>query len=153
MRHKLMLRAVDVNSTSDLSFLYGVLSRRLGEKDTNISHKKLPKYEEHCIFVQARPYLAHYVITDRKLLIGVVYVTRECEIGIWIAPEYRREKIGSWVLETIMRLHREKIKEWKANINPLNETSKAFFSRYGFMLTGTTPEQLTYTRLADATDA
>lgn len=148
MKHRLMLRAVDVDSLADLSFLYSILSRRLAEPWSNISHRELPDYDVHCEFVRQKPYLAHYVVTDHRLLIGAAYLTKLHEIGIWIAPEYRREGVGAWVLHTLMRLHRGDVEDFVANINPQNEASKLFFARNGFRLAAATPEQLIYTRLA-----
>jgi RimJ/RimL family protein N-acetyltransferase len=146
---KLLLRAVDVDSTADLAYLYGVLSRRLDEPGTNLSHKELPGYDQHCAFVQTRPYLAHYLIQDRRTLVGVVYLTPLHEIGIWVAPDHRREGIGDWALLTLMRLHRGKVREWLANVNRENKASQKFFVRHGFRLSIASPEALTYARAGE----
>jgi GNAT superfamily N-acetyltransferase len=127
---ELSLRPVDPQSTADLAFLYAVLSRRLDEPGTNISHASLPPYEEHCAFVRSKPYLGHYVIVADRLNAGAAYMTKGHEIGIWVAPEHRREGIGAWALRAIMRRHRNDY--WRANINAMNAVSRKFFTRHGF---------------------
>ena len=51
------LRAV---SKSDYRFLYNLLKER--DPRANISHKKMPTYNEHVMFVSSRPYSKWYVI-------------------------------------------------------------------------------------------
>jgi RimJ/RimL family protein N-acetyltransferase len=126
----LTLRPVNPDSTADLAYLYAVLSRRLDEPGTNISHASLPPYDEHCKFVRERPYLGHYVLSEKGLNVGVAYMTKAHEIGIWVAPEHRREGIGAWALRAIMRVHRND--HWLANINAMNAASRKFFERHGF---------------------
>jgi GNAT superfamily N-acetyltransferase len=147
---QLALRPVDPQSTADLAFLYAVLSRRLDEPDTNISHASLPPYDEHCKFVRGRPYLGHYVLSEKGLNVGVAYMTKGHEIGLWVAPEHRREGIGAWALRAIMRVHRND--HWLANINAENSRSCDFFARNGFiacqetLIDGTGVKMLTYIR-------
>ena len=45
---------------SDYQFLYDLLLQR--NSDANISHKKMPTYEEHVKFVRSQPYSKWYII-------------------------------------------------------------------------------------------
>ena len=128
---ELTLRPVNPASIADLAYLYAVLSRRLDEKGTNISHQALPTFEDHCTFVRGQPYAGHYVTVDKGLNVGAAYVTKDHEIGLWVAPEHRREGIGAWTLRALMRLHRND--RWLANVNADNTASGAFFLRHGFV--------------------
>lgn len=58
--------------------LYNLLHRR----KYNISHKKMPTFEEHEIFVQNNPYRAWYLIKKENLCVGSVYILRDNCIGI-----------------------------------------------------------------------
>ena len=73
------LRAV---SKSDYRFLYNLLKER--DPRANISHKKMPTYNEHVMFVSSRPYSKWYVILYGANKAGSVYITSQNEIGIFI---------------------------------------------------------------------
>ena len=47
-------------SKSDYRFLYNLLMER--DARANISHKKMPTYNQHVAFVSAKPYSKWYVI-------------------------------------------------------------------------------------------
>ena len=67
---------------SDLRFLFNHLKER--DPKDNISHKKIPTYDEHVKFVLSEPYLKWYIILQKNKKIGSIYLTSQNEIGIFI---------------------------------------------------------------------
>ena len=65
---------------SDYRFLYELLTQR--RQAANISHKKMPTYEEHVKFVRSRPYSKWYIINVNGEKAGSIYLTKQNEIGI-----------------------------------------------------------------------
>jgi RimJ/RimL family protein N-acetyltransferase len=112
------------------------------EPDFNISHKRLPEWDEHISFIESDPYQWWDIITsDAYYPCGVAYVTRNNEVGIWIAPKYRRQGLAAEVLEQYKRrmyqVYQREKKEppyLLANINPKNQPSQAFFRKHNFRL-------------------
>lgn len=112
-------------------FLYGLLSER--ETYQNISHKEMPKFENHVKFVKSKPYKEWFVLydTNKNLRVGSVYLTKENEIGIFISKNQRGKRFGkSGVLQTLEYF--KHVREVKANIAPTNSASMCFFSNIGF---------------------
>ena len=67
---------------SDFRFLYQHLKER--NPSANISHKKMPTYAEHVKFVMSRPYSKWYIIIHKNKKVGIIYLTKQNEIGIFI---------------------------------------------------------------------
>lgn len=125
---------------SAAGFLYEALRLRLEEKDTNISHKRLPTKAQHMAFFRSRPYLGWYLV-QRKMgameYIGACYVTKAREVGIWIHPAWRGMRAGP----TAVRLLRERYNgQLLAHVNPKNEKSRAMFEKLGARLLQVTYE-------------
>lgn len=120
---------------TDYRFLYQILKER--EIDTNISHKKMPTYNEHIDFVQSKPYSKWYIIYFGRKKVGSVYISKQNEIGIFIKRKFLKKGIGTKVLKII--LEKNPKKRFLANINPKNKKSIEFFKKNGFKLL-----QLTY---------
>lgn len=113
-----------------------LLWRLLSERDpeVNISHRKMPSWDEHVAFVDSQPYEAWYFIPvdyDR-VVVGACYLTKSDEIGIHIWRPYRSEGHAPKAVEALMKLHGER--RYLANINPLNARSAAMFQKLGFEL-------------------
>ena len=139
------LRPVAPDLFSDQKYLYDVLQARMAEPDYNISHTRLPEWDEHIAFIQGDPYRWwDIILSDGKSLFikvratqrcGVAYVTKNNEVGIWIAPNHRKQGLASEVLQHYKRA----TGMWNrphllANINPKNEPSQTFFKKHGFRL-------------------
>jgi RimJ/RimL family protein N-acetyltransferase len=126
-----MLLFKEVDDT-DCRFLYNLLAQR--DETINISHKKLPSYEAHCMFVNTRGkgYYKVYQIVyiSKRDKIGVFYITQNNEIGIFIAKKFCGLGYGKLIMKRILKEHKGLI----ANINPANERSIAFFESLGFRL-------------------
>ena len=74
---KLSLKPV---TNKDYKFLYRLLKQRKPEE--NISHKRMPSYEEHLIFCESKPYKEWNVVYEGRRKTGSVYITRLNEIGV-----------------------------------------------------------------------
>jgi len=111
--------------------LYKLLEER--KPWQNISHKKMPTFSEHIGFIRSKPYKAWYLI-QREMsyeFIGSVYITTQNEIVLFLFDKHQYKGYGKKILNDIMEIYCD-IKEFRANIAPLNSHSLAFFSNNGF---------------------
>jgi RimJ/RimL family protein N-acetyltransferase len=102
------------------------------ERDTraNISHKKMPTYNQHVSFVSAKPYSKWYVILYGASKAGSIYLTSQNEIGIFIKKSFQRKQIGSAALKKLIQQNPKK--RYLANVSPKNTNSEKFFKSNGF---------------------
>ena len=112
----------------DCPFLYDLLKQR--DPRVNISHKKMPTYNEHIKFVISKPYSKWYIIQSNNESIGSIYLSKQNEIGIFLLNNMQGKGIGQQVLKLIMKKHPRF--RYLANINPMNKNSIEFFTKNGF---------------------
>ena len=117
-------------SKSDYRFLYDLLMER--DTRVNISHKKMPTYNQHVSFVSAKPYSKWYVILYRVNKVGSIYLTSQNEIGIFIKKSFQNKQIGNIALRKLIQKNPKK--RYLANVNPKNKKSIRFFKNNGFKL-------------------
>ena len=117
-------------SKSDYRFLYDLLMER--DTRANISHKKMPTYNQHVSFVSAKPYSKWYVILYGASKAGSIYLTSQNEIGIFIKKSFQNKQIGNIVLHKLIQKNPKK--RYLANVNPQNKKSMRFFKNNGFKL-------------------
>ena len=98
----------------------------------NISHKKMPTYNQHVSFVSSKPYSKWYVILYGANKIGSVYLTSQNEIGIFIKKSFQNKKIGNTALCRLIQKNPKR--RYLANVNPKNTKSIKFFKDNGFKL-------------------
>jgi GNAT superfamily N-acetyltransferase len=115
---------------NDFKFLYELLFER--NPVANISHKKMPTYEEHVKFVISKPYFQWHVVYYNGKKSGSVYLTKQNEIGIFVKKELHGKGIGSQILESIMEKNGPG--RYLANISPKNKKSIKFFKSHKFSL-------------------
>ena len=115
---------------SDCQFLYELLSER--DPKVNISHKKMPTFEEHVRFVMSKPYSKWYIIQLKNQSVGSIYLTDKNEIGIFMKKELQGKGIGRKALQLLMKLNPRS--RYLANVNPHNTNSIKFFKKNGFKL-------------------
>ena len=127
MKDKITLKSVTLN---DYEFLYNLLSER--SPNMNISHKKMPTYQQHVRFVKSKPYSKWYIIYHNDEKAGSIYLTGMNEIGIFIAKKFQRMKIGNKALRLIIQLNPKK--RYLANVSPSNKKSIEFFTMNRFHL-------------------
>lgn len=128
------LKKVDPIDITDLRILYALLLER--KPWQAISHKKMPTFGEHRKFVKSNPYLAWYIIYAGEEAVGSTYITRDNELGIFIFDRFKGRGYGKGAVRLMMDMYGRPL---YANINPLNDASKEFFTSLGF-----TPLQVTY---------
>lgn len=119
--------------------LYEFLRERLQHPETNISHQKLPPMKKHLAFFNSRPYRGWYLLQrkDTRTCVGACYLTRQSEVGIYVAPGERGKGYASQALDALRDLYQGPM---LANVNPANEASRAFFERQGGRLLQVTYE-------------
>ena len=116
--------------TSDCEFLYDLLKER--HPSANISHKKMPSFEQHVKFVMSKPYSKWYVIEEFKNNVGSIYLTKDNEIGIFIKKDLRGKGIASKAIKLLIEKHPRS--RYLANVNPKNKKSIQFFKNQKFHL-------------------
>ena len=117
-------------SKSDYRFLYNLLMER--DAGANISHKKMPTYNQHVAFVSAKPYSKWYVILYDTNKAGSIYLSSQNEIGIFIKKSFHGKQLGNIALHKLIQKNPKK--RYLANINPQNKKSVRFFKNNGFKL-------------------
>ena len=117
-------------SKSDYRFLYNLLMER--DTRANISHQKMPTYNQHVLFVSAKPYSKWYVILYGANKAGSIYLTSQNEIGIFIKKSFQNKQIGNIALRKLIQKNPKK--RYLANVNPHNKKSIRFFKNNGFKL-------------------
>lgn len=115
-------------SDEALLFLYDLLQNR--PEYANISHRRMPTFSEHRMFVGSRPYDAWYLIRSDGKTVGAIYLTGRSEIGIGLRAAFRGKGYGTEAIRRLMALHARG--EYFANVAPSNERSMRFFERMGF---------------------
>ena len=115
---------------SDYQFLYDLLLQR--NSNVNISHKRMPTYEEHIKFVRSQPYSKWYIIEIDGERVGSIYLTNQNEVGIFVAERSQAKGIGSNALNVL--IDQNPGLRYLANINPENKKSIDFFEKSGFVL-------------------
>ena len=113
---------------SDHTFLYNLLTQR--NSTVNISHKKMPTWEEHIKFIKSKPYSKWYIIYNKTEKIGSIYLSKHNEIGIHLLKKYEKESIHIESIKKLMLLN-PKIK-FRVNISPKNKNYILFFKKLGF---------------------
>ena len=130
---KITLKAV---SKSDHKFLFVLLSQR--KPSENISHKKMPTFDQHVKFVMSKPYAKWYVIFLDQNRVGSIYLTPQNEIGIHVIEEIRGKNVAKEAMSILMKKNPRS--RFLANINPKNTKSIKFFTKNGFNLIQNTYE-------------
>ena len=119
----------EINSL-DYRFLYNQLKNR--NLHANISHKKMPSYNEHIEFVKSKPYSKWYIINFKDRKAGSIYLSKENAIGIFLKKEFQGKNIATQALK--LMILKNPRSRYLANINPKNMGSQKFFKKKGFKL-------------------
>jgi len=115
---------------SDTKFLFDLLKER--DSNTNISHKKMPTYNEHTKFIKSKPYSRWYIIILEKEKIGSIYLSKHDEIGIFLKKRWERNDIRLDSLKKLMK--RNPRRRYLANVNPKNKKLISFWKENDFHL-------------------
>jgi RimJ/RimL family protein N-acetyltransferase len=114
----------------DYVFLHNLLAQR--NSKINISHKRMPTWEEHVRFVKSKPYSKWYIIYNKDEKIGSIYLSKQSEIGIHLLKKYEKESIHLESIKKLMLLN-SKIK-FRANVSPKNKNYIMLFEKLGFKM-------------------
>ena len=125
MNSNVKLKQVTKN---DALFLYELLKNK--DPNANISHKKMPSYDEHVEFVMSKPYTNWYIIEYDKKNVGSIYLSKQDEIGISINNDYEYDQIVKPALKLLMKLNQRK--RYLANTNPKDVRAQEFLLKNGF---------------------
>ena len=130
MKEKISLISLRTVRDSDGEFLFELLKER--DPRANISHKKMPSYDEHIKFIKSKPYTRWYIILKSKERVGSIYLSKNDEIGIFLSKDYQKKNIGNTALVELIRKNPRK--RYLANVNPKNKKSSTFFKKNNFKL-------------------
>ena len=125
MNSNVKLKQVTKN---DMLFLYELLKNK--DPNANISHKKMPSYDEHVKFVMSKPYTNWYIIEYDKKNVGAIYLSKQDEIGISVNNDYEYDQIAKPALKLLMKLNQRK--RYLANTSPKDVKSQEFLLKNGF---------------------
>ena len=83
------------NIEEHIEFLYELLNAR----KHNISHEKIPSFNEHRLFVDNHPYREWYLIEENNKFVGSLYIANNNAIGINILSNSKSiiKKSIEWV--------------------------------------------------------
>ena len=111
--------------------LYQLLEER--PDYANISHRRMPTWEEHLAFIASDPYKGWFLLAaDDGGILGAAYVTDRDEIGVHIFANQQRFGYGPLAVRSL--IDRYGLKRVFANIAPANEPSRKMFEKLGFKL-------------------
>jgi RimJ/RimL family protein N-acetyltransferase len=125
-------------SKSDIEFLYELLNER--NSKSNISHKKIPTFNQHTKFIISKPYSKWYIIYYNDKKAGSIYLSKNNEIGIFLSKKFQGKNIGNFALNELMKQNPRK--RFLANVNPKNKKSILFFKNNDFKLIQYTFEKI-----------
>lgn len=104
----------------------------------NISHSKMPSWDEHCDFVEGNPYRIWNAVVVNGTPVGTVYLTKRNEIGIFILQEYQGKGYAKAAIKKLLTVHRPlpgipsfRPGSFVANVNPANQASIRLFESLG----------------------
>ena len=117
-------------TNSDAKFLFDLLEER--NPRVNISHKKMPTYNQHTKFIKSKPYSKWYIILKSKQKIGSIYLSKNDEIGIFLLKKFQGKNVGNFALNELMKKNPRK--RFLANVSPKNKKSIEFFKKNDFKL-------------------
>lgn len=126
------MKLIDVYEIANSEkILYDLLSER--ETVVNISHHQMPTWEQHCEFVNSRPYREWFiVINDTEKPVGACYLSKQNEIGVQVFRDFQGRGYGNFAIQAIMYRHADE--RLLANISPENVKSQEVFKKLGFRL-------------------
>ena len=101
------------SNENHIKYLFNMLEK----KKFNISHKKLPNFENHREFVKKHPYRKWYLLKFRSEFIGSVYLTNTNIIGLNLLSNETKDYVA--VIKLIVKSHKP--------LAPINSERNEFF--------------------------
>lgn len=101
---------------SDYGWLYDLLQQRMTRLGVNISHRRMPSYEDHVAFWDAQPYACAWIIMSGYRPVGYFYLTKILnELGIQCFAEFDTQAFYLVVIDHVLKMG---LGEILANVNP-----------------------------------
>lgn len=112
-----------------------------------ISHKRMPNWNEHKIFMHARPFRFWFVIETEDIMdpqlrpsaVGVMDVLPTNEFGVHIFKRHQGRGYGKAAVRLLIKNYAPlpeipavRNGTWLANVAPANKRAKEFFAKLGF---------------------
>lgn len=120
-----------------VKLLYKLLEER--PKNSFISHKSMPTFQEHENFVRSHPFEWWYLIQVGDDYVGAIECTILNELGVAIFKEFQRKGYARDALRLFMDKHRplpdipaRRVGKWLVNVAHTNDIGRQFFYRLGF---------------------
>ena len=129
-------------------FLYEMLKER--DSTVNVTHQKLPLFNEHLEFIKSKPYDAWYIIEIESKQVGHIYIDNENRIGWFIKIEFKGFGFVIPAFEELKILHKRK--NYLGKVNPNNFEAQNLLTKLKFVLKNTYPDYLLYEYASDDTD-
>ena len=129
-------------------FLYEMLKER--DSTVNVTHQKLPLFNEHLEFIKSKPYDAWYIIEIESKQVGHIYIDNENRIGWFIKREFKGFGFVIPAFEELKILHIRK--NYLGKVNPNNFEAQNLLTKLKFVLKNTYPDYLLYEYASDDTD-
>ena len=129
-------------------FLYEMLKER--DSTVNVTHQKLPLFNEHLEFIKSKPYDAWYIIEIESKQVGHIYIDNENRIGWFIKIEFKEFGFVIPAFEELKILHKRK--NYFGKVNPNNFEAQNLLTKLKFVLKNTYPDYLLYEYASDDTD-
>jgi len=129
-------------------FLYEMLKER--DSTVNVTHQKLPLFNEHLKFIKSKPYDAWYIIEIESKQVGHIYIDNENRIGWFIKREFKGFGFVIPAFEELKILHKRK--NYLGKVNPNNFEAQNLLTKLKFVLKNTYPDYLLYEYASDDTD-
>lgn len=123
------MKLIPISERPDhVQILWDLLLER--EPHVNISHKGMPSWAEHKIFIEGKPYYDWRLICVVGVIVGSIYLTDNMEIGIHIFKAHQGMGYGPRAIRAMME--ESGTGQYFANIAPSNEASQSMFKALGF---------------------
>ena len=129
-------------------FLYEMLKER--DSTVNVTHQKLPLFNEHLEFIKSKPYDAWYIIEIESKQVGHIYIDNKNRIGWFIKREFKGFGFVIPAFEELKILHKRK--NYFGKVNPNNFEAQNLLTKLKFVLKTTYPDYLLYEYASDDTD-
>lgn len=116
------------------ALLWGLLCQR--DETVSISHRVMPSFREHVLFIESDPYQAWYFMMEIDFMmeiekvVGACYLSKQNEIGVFVFGDSQGKGYATQAVKEVMAAHGER--RYLANINPRNLKSVKLFNNLGF---------------------
>jgi RimJ/RimL family protein N-acetyltransferase len=117
-------------SENDAEFLYDMLKER--DTTINVTHERLPTFNEHKNFLNSQPYDAWYIIELESKMVGNIWIDNQNRIGFFVKNQYKGFGLIVPAFHELKRIHRRS--NYFGKVNPKNFESQKLLKHLNFVL-------------------